>query len=70
MSRLSSPIFIPSCSSSPANSAGNTPYIVTSPLPDSPTSDELAFPHEQMIQHVACLLNIKEEEIHRQFPTV
>jgi len=70
MSRSSSPIFIPSRSSSPANSAGNTPYVITSPSPDSPTSDELALPHEQMIQHVACLLNIEEEEIRCQFPTV
>jgi len=70
MSCSSSPIFIPSRSSSPANSAGNTPYIVTSPPPDSPTSDEMALPHEQMIQHVTRLLNVEEEEIHRQFPTV
>jgi len=70
MSRSSSPIFIPSCSSSPMNSTGNTPYIVTSPSPDSPTSDKLALPHEQMIQHVARLLNIEEEEICRQFPTI
>jgi len=70
MSRLSSPIFIPSRSSSPANSAGNTPYVVTSPPPDSPTSDKLALPHEQMIQHIARLLNIKEEEVRHQFPTV
>ena len=66
----SSPIFIPSCSSSPIDSAGNTPYLVTSPPPNSPTSDELALPHEQMIQHIACLLNIEEEEVRRQFPTV
>jgi len=52
------------------NSAGNTPYIVTSPPLDSPTSDELTLPHEQMIQHIARLLNIEEEEVHRQFPTV
>jgi len=70
MSRLSSPIFIPSCSSSPANSAGNTPYIVTSPPPDSPTSSDLALPHKQMIEHIACMLNIEEEEVCRQFPTV
>ena len=70
MSCSSSPIFIPSRSSSPANSTGNTPYIVTSPPPDSPTSSDLALPHEQMIQHVARLLNIEEEEIRRQFPTV
>jgi len=70
MSRSSSPIFIPSCSSSPANSAGNTPYIVTSPPPDSPTSSELTLPHELMIEHIAHLLNIEEEEVRRQFPTV
>jgi len=70
MSCLSSPIFIPSCSSSPTNNASNTPYIVTSPPPDSPTSDELALPHKQMIKHIAHLLNIKEEEVCHQFPTV
>jgi len=70
MSRLSSPIFIPSRSSSPANSTGNTPYIVTSPPPDSPTTDKMALPHEQMIKHIARLLNIEEEEVRRQFPTV
>jgi len=70
MSRSSSPIFIPSRLSSPANSAGNTPYIITSPPPDSPTSDELTLPHEQMIVHIAQLLNIEEEEVRRQFPTV
>jgi len=70
MSRSSSPIFIPSRSSSPANSAGNTPYIVTSPPPDSPTSSDLAFPHKQMIEHIARLLNIEEEEVRCQFPTV
>ena len=69
MSCLSSPIFIPSCSSSPANSADNTPYVITSPPPDSPTSDEMAIPHELMFEHIACLLNIEEEEVHHQFPT-
>jgi len=52
------------------NSAGNTPYVVTSPPPDSPTSSELALPHEQMIVHIARLLNIEEEEVRHQFPTV
>jgi len=70
MSCFSSPIFIPSRSSSPVNSAGNTPYIVTSPPPDSPTSNEMALPHQQMIEHIACLLNIEEEEVDHQFPTV
>ena len=69
MSNASSPIFVPSRSSSPVNSAGNTPYIVTSPPPDSPTSSEMALPHEQMIEHIARLLNIEEEEVRRQFPT-
>ena len=70
MSRSSSPIFILSRSSSPANSTANTPYVVTSPPPDSPTSDELMLPHKQMIEHIARLLNIEEEEVHHQFPTV
>jgi len=70
MSCSSSPIFIPSRLSSPTNSIGNTPYIVTSPPPDSPTSDEMALPHKQMIKHIAQLLNAEEEEVRRQFPTV
>jgi len=70
MSGSSSPIFIPSRSSSPIDSTGNTPYLVTSPPPDSPTNSELALPHEQMIVHIAQLLNIEEEEVCRQFPTV
>ena len=70
MSCSSSPIFIPSRSSSPIDSTGNTPYLVTSPPPDSPTIDELALPHEQMIQRIARLLNIEEEEVHCQFPTI
>ena len=70
MSCFSSPIFIPSCSSSPVNSSGNTPYIVTSPPPDSPTSDKMALPYKQMIEHIAYLLNIEEEEVRHQFPTV
>jgi len=70
MSCSSSPIFILSCSSSPIGSAGNTPYLVTSPPLDSPTSDKLNLPHKQMIKHIARLLNIEKEEVHRQFPTV
>jgi len=69
MSHSSSPIFISSHSSSPANSTGNTPYIVTSPPPDSPTNSKMAYPHQQMIEHIACLLNVKEEEVRHQFPT-
>jgi len=52
------------------NSAGNTPYIITSPSPDSPTDSDLALSHDQMIKHIARLLNIEEEEVHCQFPTV
>jgi len=70
MSCSSSPIFIPSHSTSPINSAGNTPYIVNSPPPDSPTDSEMTYPHKQMIEHIARLLNVKEEEVCRQFPTV
>ena len=29
----------------------------------------MALPHEQMIEHIACLLNIEEEEVCRQFPS-
>jgi len=70
MSRSSSPIFIPSRLSSPTNSAGNTPYVITSPPLDSPTSDEMILPHKQMIEHIAHLLNIEEEEVHHQFPII
>jgi len=70
MSCSSSPIFIPSHSSSPTGSAGNTPYIVTSSPPDSPTSNEMTLAHNQMVEHIAHLLNIEEEEVRHQFPTV
>ena len=70
MSCLSSPIFVPSHSLSPVDSASNTPYLITSPPPDSPTSDEMALPYKQMIEHIARLLNIEEEEVCCQFPTV
>ena len=69
MSNASSPIFVPSRSPSPVNNAGNTPYIVMSPPPNSPTSSEMALPHKQMIEHIARLLNIEEEEVRCQFPT-
>jgi len=70
MSCSSSPIFVPSHSSSSVDSAGNTPYIVTSPPPDSPTSNKMALAHEQMINHISRLLNIEEKEVCHQFPTV
>ena len=69
MSNPSSPIFVPSRSLSPIDSAGNTPYIVTSPPPESPTDSEMALPHKQMIEHIACILNIEEEKVRRQFPS-
>ena len=69
MSNSSSPIFVPSCSASPNNDTGNTPYIVTSPPPESPTNSEMALSHKQMIEHIAQLLNIEEGEVHHQFPT-
>ena len=69
MSCSFSPIFIPSRLSSPVNSTGNTPYVVTSLPLDSSTNSEMAFPHKQMIEHIAHLLNIEEEEVHHQFPT-
>ena len=69
MSNSSTPIFVPSRSSSPIDNAGNTPYIVTSPPPESPTDSEMALPHKQMIEHIARILNIEEEEVRRQFPS-
>lgn len=70
MSNASSTIFVPSRSSSPTNKyAGSTPYIVLSPPPDSPTDLEAAWPHQQMIEHIACLLNVGEDEVQAQFPT-
>jgi len=63
-------IFVPSCFSLPVNSAGSTPYIVTLPPPDSPTSNKMALAHEQMVDHIAHLLNIEEEEVCHQFPTI
>ena len=53
MSNSSAPIFVPSHSSSPIDSTGNTPYVVTSPPPESPTNSEMALPHTQMIEHIA-----------------
>ena len=70
MSDAASAIFVPSHSSSPTNDrAGSTPYVVSSPPPDSPTESEAAWPHKQMIEHVARLLNIGEDEVRAQFPT-
>jgi len=69
MSDATSAIFVPSRSASPANSrAGSTPYVVTSPPPDSPTDSEAAWPHEMMLQHVATLLGADIEEVRQRFP--
>ena len=71
MSYLSSSIFVPSCSFSPANSAGNTPYIVTSPPSESITSamtSEHVWPNNQMVKHIATILSIIVVEVHHEFP--
>jgi len=70
MSDATSAIFVPSRSSSPTNErAGSTPYIVSSPPPDSPTESEAAWPHQQMVEHIARVFNITEDEVREQFPT-
>jgi len=69
MSDASSAIFVPSHSASPTNDrAGSTPYVVTSPPPDSPTDSEMAWPHQMMLEHVANMLGADVEEVRRQFP--
>jgi len=69
MSDATSAIFVPSRSASPTNDrAGSTPYVVTSPPPDSPTDSEAAWPHEMMLQHVATLLGADIEEVRQRFP--
>jgi len=70
MSDTASAIFVPSCSTSPTNDrAGSTPYVVSSPPLDSPTESEAAWPHQQMIEHIARVFNIEEDEVREQFPT-
>ena len=49
--------------------AGSTPYVVSSLPPDSPTESEAAWPHQQMIEHIARVFNITEDEVREQFPT-
>ena len=69
MSDAISAIFVPSRSTSPTNDrAGSTPYVVTSPPPDSPTDSEAAWPHEMMLQHVATILGADIEEVRQRFP--
>jgi len=70
MSDAASAIFVPSRSALPVNGrAGSTPYVVTSPPPDSPTDSEAAWPHQMMLEHVSTLLGVDVEEVRRQFPT-
>jgi len=69
MSNHESAIFVPSRSPSPTNDhAGSTPYVVTSPPPDSPTDSETAWPHQMMVEHISTILGVEVEEVHRQFP--
>ena len=69
MSDAASAIFVPSHSASPTNDrAGSTPYVVTSPPPDSPTNSEAAWPHQMMLEHVANLLGADVEEVRNCFP--
>jgi len=69
MSDATSAIFVPSRSTLPTSDrAGNTPYVVTSPPPDSPTNSEAAWPHQMMLEHVANLLGTDVEEIRQCFP--
>jgi len=69
MSDATSAIFVPSRSTSPINDrAGSTPYVVTSPPPDSPTDSEAAWPHQMMLEHVATILGADIEEVRQRFP--
>jgi len=69
MTDTSSAIFVPSRSSSPTcELAGGTPYVVTSPPPDSPTSSEAAWPHQMMLEHVSTMLGVDIKEVCRHFP--
>jgi len=70
MSDASSVIFISSHSASPTDDhVGSTPYVVTSPPPDSPTDSKAAWPHQMMLEHVSTILGADIEEVQRQFPT-
>jgi len=70
MSNANSAIFIPSRSPSPTHSrAGSTPYVVTSPPPDSPTDSEAAWPHQMMLEHVSTILGVDIKEVRQHFPT-
>jgi len=69
MTDANTAIFVPSRSPSPnQESTGSTPYVVTSPPPDSPTDSEAAWPHQMMLEHVSTILGVDIEEVRRQFP--
>jgi len=69
MTNANSAILVPSRSPSPTQeSAGSTPYVVTSPPPDSPTNSEAAWPHQMMLEHVSTMLGVDIEEVRRRFP--
>jgi len=69
MTDANSAIFVPSRSPSPTQeSAGGTPYVVTSPPPDSPTNSEAAWPYQMMLEHVSNLLGVGIEEVRHRFP--
>jgi len=69
MTDANSAIFVPSRSLSPTQeSAGGTPYVVTSPPPDSPTNSEAAWPHQMMLEHVLTILGVDIEEVRSRFP--
>jgi len=69
MTNANTAILVSSHSPSPIQeSVGSTPYIVTSPPPDSPTDSEAAWPHQMMLEHVSTILGVDVEEVHRQFP--
>jgi len=68
MTNANSAIFVPSCSPSPQGSAGSTPYVVTSPPPDSPTDSEAAWPHQMMLEHVSTILGVDVKEVRCHFP--
>jgi len=70
MSDTNTAIFVPSRSPSPSQeTAGSTPYVITSPPPDSPTNSEAAWPHQMMLEHISNMLGVDIEEVHCAFPT-
>jgi len=69
MTNTNSAIFVLSRSPLPnQESAGGTPYVVTSPPPDSPTDSEAAWPHQMMLEHISTILGVDIKEVRRRFP--